>query len=101
MNSQVVSLLVLAGLLLAGFLLWPLLGPRLRASEQKRRGRSAGGGMLGVVDEVFRPQTHQAQLVWEAQQEMPAPAPLPGDGDLGAGRIRLTLPDAPGSPAAR
>ncbi|SDS68820.1 hypothetical protein [Microterricola viridarii] len=85
-------LLVLAGVLLAGFLLWPLLGPRLAASERKRRRRSAGGGMLGVVDEVFRPQTHEAHLVWEAQQELPAPAPLPGDGPIGAGPVRIALP---------
>lgn len=92
MDSQLVSLLVLAALLAAGFLLWPVLAPRLRTAERKRKHRSVGSGMLGVVDEVFRPQTHEAQLVWEAQQELPAPAPLPGDGPLDAGRIRITLP---------
>ncbi|RZU65070.1 hypothetical protein EV379_1390 [Microterricola gilva] len=90
--TDAVPLLVVAGLLLAGFLLWPLLAPPMLAAERARRRKSVGSGMLGVVDEVFRPQAHDAHLVWEAQQELPAPAPLPGDGPLASGRIRITLP---------
>ena len=52
------------------------------ASRRNRRGgwlRGATGGMLGIADEVFRPQTHQAQQVQRVQQGLRAPAPAPGD----------------------
>jgi hypothetical protein len=51
-------------------------------SRRNRRSgvwRGAAGGMLGIADEVFRPQTHYAQQVQIVQQELPAPAPAPGD----------------------
>jgi hypothetical protein len=52
------------------------------SSRRNRRGgntRRATGGMLGIVDEIFRPETHQAYQVQEIQHELPAPAPVPGD----------------------
>jgi hypothetical protein len=58
--------------LLAGLWFW--------SSRQNSRGnvrRGATGGMLGVVDEIFRPETHQAVQIQKIQQELPAPAPAP------------------------
>ncbi|WP_159732498.1 hypothetical protein [Arthrobacter sp. 9V] len=58
--------------LLAGLWYW--------SSRQNSRGnvrRGATGGMLGVVDEIFRPETHQAVQIQKIQHELPAPAPAP------------------------
>lgn len=41
--------------------------------------RGATSGMVGIADEVFRPETHQAQQIQVIQQELPAPAPALGD----------------------
>lgn len=41
--------------------------------------RGATSGMLGIADEVFRPQTHYARQVHIVQQGLRAPAPAPGD----------------------
>ncbi|MDR6438825.1 hypothetical protein J2790_004000 [Paenarthrobacter nicotinovorans] len=48
-------------------------------SRQNRRGvrRAAAGGMLGIADEIFRPETHQAHQIQRIQHELPAPAPAP------------------------
>ncbi|UKA49658.1 hypothetical protein LFT48_19855 [Arthrobacter sp. FW305-123] len=50
------------------------------SSRHNKRGnvrRGTTGGMLGVVDEIFRPETHQAVQIQKIQQELPAPAPAP------------------------
>lgn len=70
-------LLVLAAVLgfpalLAGIWSWSS-----RRSSQGKVRRGATGGMLGVVDEVFRPETHQAVQIQKIQHELPAPAPAP------------------------
>lgn len=56
--------------------------------------KSVGGGMLGVVDEVFAPTRHEAAVELERQTVLPAPAPTPGDGHKGVydGRISIDLP---------
>ncbi|CAN7365195.1 hypothetical protein [Arthrobacter sp. LjRoot14] len=41
--------------------------------------RGATGGMLGIADEIFRPETHHAQQIQVVQHELPAPAPNPAD----------------------
>ncbi|BCW60703.1 hypothetical protein [Arthrobacter sp. StoSoilB20] len=48
-------------------------------SRQNRRGvrRAAADGMLGIADEIFRPETHQAHQIQRIQHELPAPAPAP------------------------
>lgn len=63
------------------------------ARERRRHPNRAVAGLVGSVDEVFHPEAHQARLVWEAQQEVPAPAP-DSDGsrpDLASGRIVIRL----------
>ena len=57
--------------------------------------KSVGGGMLGVIDEVFAPTRHEAAVEMERQTVLPAPAPTPGDGDKGVydGRIKIDLPE--------
>ncbi|UZX04790.1 hypothetical protein F8G81_20990 [Arthrobacter sp. CDRTa11] len=52
------------------------------SSRRNRRNgtrRAGSGDLLGIADEVFRPQTHQAQQIQKIQHELPAPAPSPGD----------------------
>jgi len=57
--------------LLAGLWFWI-------ARENKRGARrAAAGGMLGIADEIFRPETHQAHQIQRIEQELPAPAPAP------------------------
>ncbi|MCT9869919.1 hypothetical protein [Paenarthrobacter aurescens] len=57
--------------LLAGLWYW--------TSRQSKHGvrRAAAGGMLGIADEIFRPETHQAHQIQKIQHELPAPAPAP------------------------
>ncbi|MEP6481683.1 MAG: hypothetical protein ABJA94_06710 [Rhodoglobus sp.] len=55
--------------------------------------RTVTSGMVSGIDELFHPNAHQAQLVWEAQQEMPVPAPDSDKNrpDLDAGRVTIDL----------
>ncbi|MGO4247816.1 hypothetical protein AB4Y87_11440 [Paenarthrobacter sp. RAF54_2] len=49
-------------------------------SRQNSKGkvrRGAAGGILGVTDEIFRPETHYAHQIQRIQLELPAPAPAP------------------------
>jgi hypothetical protein len=54
-------------------------GWRALPANRKKHLRSVTATSLGVTDEIFRPMTHDANVVWEAQTEAPASAPLPGD----------------------
>ena len=70
---------------------------RLGLVDFSNKSRSSGtvGGAMGIGDEVFNPQRHEAQIELDRQTILPAPAPLAGDGDKGIfdGRIRITLND--------
>jgi len=61
-------------------------------SNKSRTGSTAGGAM-GIGDEVFNPQRHEAQIELDRQTILPAPAPLAGDGDKGIynGTVRINL----------
>jgi hypothetical protein len=50
---------------------------------------------MGIGDEVFNPQRHEAQIELDRQTILPAPAPLAGDGDKGIydGVVRINLDD--------
>lgn len=50
-----------------------------RRNRRKGIKRRDGGELLGMADEIFRPQTHQAQQIQKIQHELPAPAPSPGE----------------------
>jgi hypothetical protein len=50
-----------------------------RARAKGKRVSGALTGAFGSLDEVFRPATHSANMVQEAETRMPAPAPLAGD----------------------
>jgi len=50
-----------------------------RARAKGKRVSGALTGAFGSLDEVFRPATHSANMVQEAESRMPAPAPLAGD----------------------
>jgi len=77
---------------------WPFWAAWERERGRRRnpsgiRPGGAGAGMMGVVDEVFHPNARNAQLIWQAQQELPAPAPDSDKGwdELQRGRIRIEL----------
>src|SRR5690554_7623208 len=56
-----------------------------RARAKGKRVSGALTGAFGAIDEVFRPATHDANTIQEAETRMPAPAPLAGG----------PLPDSP------
>ncbi|MDP1788915.1 MAG: hypothetical protein Q8K56_01175 [Rhodoglobus sp.] len=51
----------------------------------KARRSGGGAGAMGIMDEVFAPTRHEAQIELDRQTVLPAPAPVPGDGDLSIG----------------
>jgi hypothetical protein len=55
--------------------------------------RSAAGGGMMAVDEVFHPAAYQANLEQDRQTSMPAPAPVAGDGDRDVykGNVKIDL----------
>jgi hypothetical protein len=57
--------------------LWYLSSRHMR--RRRGTGRGAIGSILGITDEIFRPETHQAHQIQKIQHELPAPAPAPGD----------------------
>ena len=68
---------------------------RLGLVDFSNKARSSGtvGGAMGIGDEVFNPQRHEAQIELDRQTILPAPAPLAGDGDKGIydGVVRINL----------
>jgi len=91
----------IAGVVLL-LLIFPFVYPRWRrweiARERKRNPRRRSrGGLIAPFDEVFHPTAYSANLIWEAEQSMPAPAPN-ADGvrpDLASGRITIHLSQHP------
>jgi hypothetical protein len=68
---------------------------RQRAGDH---GAPSSAGLLGF-DELFHPSAHNARIVWEAEQAIPAPAPTPdtGPGVIEAGgRITIEVELPPG-----
>jgi hypothetical protein len=63
--------------------------------DHARRGRSVPvGGLVAPFDEIFHPTAYEANLLWDAQTELPAPAPN-SDGNrpnLASGKITLVIP---------
>ncbi|MFJ4026736.1 hypothetical protein ACIPWF_06090 [Paenarthrobacter sp. NPDC089989] len=55
-------------------LLW--IWTRRRSSKRPVK-RAALAGVLGIVDEIYRPETHLAHQVQKVQHELPARAPAP------------------------
>ena len=62
-------------------------------SNKSRTSGKAGGGVMGIGDEVFNPSRYESQLELDRQTMLPAPAPLPGDGDkdIYKGNVKIDL----------
>ncbi len=65
-------------------------------SNKSRTSGHAGGGAMGIGDEVFNPSRYESQLELDRQTMLPAPAPVPGDGDKDVykGNVKIDLNDA-------
>lgn len=83
MEPLIVALLIVVPIV-AGFVALPWILPRAK----RHLGRKTQRGILGVVDEIYRPNAHEVAIIAEEREEMPAPAPLPGDK---LGKIRIDL----------
>jgi len=53
--------------------------PWMLPRAKRTLGHKATAGVLGVVDELYRPDVRNAAIVAEQRERMPAPAPLPGE----------------------
>lgn len=64
-----------------------------RSRKRKRPSGTTTGGALGIVDEIFAPSRHEAQLERDRETRIPAPAPVPGDGfgDILDGTVSITV----------
>ena len=62
-------------------------------SNKSRTSGKAGGGVMGIGDEVFNPSRYESQIELDRQTMLPAPAPLPGDGDkdIYKGNVKIDL----------
>ena len=83
--------MILGGVALAAIVAMAL---ATRNSGRPKRGSgSIGSGMFGVVDEVFAPARHEAQIEVERQTTLPAPSPVADDDDKGIyeGRIQIRV----------
>lgn len=47
--------------------------------------------VIGVLDELYQPSAHNAELVKDVQREASAPVPSPDAPDLGTGRVTIDL----------
>lgn len=67
-------------------------------SNKSKTSGSAGGGVMGVGDEVFNPSRYEAQVELDRQTVLPAPAPVAGDGDKGIyeGQVKIDLSNPDG-----
>ena len=87
----VAGVVVFAVLLLA----WPVwFKLETRAKRRKNPGYNPPN-VMGILDELYHPDAHQASQIQEVQRELPAPAPTPGDKDLDRGRVTIDLGGKP------
>ncbi len=65
-------------------------------SNKSRTSGKAGGGVMGIGDEVFNPSRYESQLELDRQTMLPAPAPVPGDGakDVYKGSVTIDVSDS-------
>jgi len=66
-------------LIVAVAVVWIVVSASRLGGTAKKRFRGGLSGGLGVIDEAFRPATHDAQQIQQIEHELPAPAPLAGD----------------------
>jgi hypothetical protein len=71
-----------------------------RAGEETEPTQGCRGRAIAPFDEVFHPTAYSANLLWEAEQSIPAATP-DADGtrpDLASGHIRISLPEPDQTP---
>ncbi|MEO7122748.1 MAG: hypothetical protein ABI400_06450 [Lacisediminihabitans sp.] len=73
---------------------WFVAMPWLVTAERRRQRQKIQSGTIGCFDELFHPEAYQANIIWQAETELPAPAPLPGDKAFPDGKIVLRLTPA-------
>lgn len=71
----------LIGLIVFGvvMLIWPFWYKAELRSKRRKDSRYSPPHLMGVFDELYPPDAHQARQIREIENEIPAPAPLPGD----------------------
>jgi hypothetical protein len=73
--APVVALVVVMALIVV----WPFW---YRAEIRRKRAKDPTYRppyLMGIMDEIYRPDSHAASQIHEIERELPAPPPLPGD----------------------
>ena len=68
----------LLGFVTAAVLLAVVLGGLTGLARRVRR-RGAGGGIMGPIDEIYRPSAHRLRIEIEAHEQRMLPLPAPQD----------------------
>lgn len=84
---EIAIVIAAVALLCAFFIGWPAVVRHRRRTDPNY----APPRVLGVLDELYQPSAHNAELIKEVQREMTAPAPSPDEPDLAGGRVTIDL----------
>lgn len=83
-----IAIVVAAVVVLCAFFIgWPALVRHRRSSDPNY----APPRVIGVLDELYQPSAHNAELEKDVRREMSAPAPSPDEPDLDRGRVTIDL----------
>ena len=74
-------------ILCAFFIGWPALVRHRRRTEPGY----TPPRVIGVLDELYQPSAHNAELEKDVRRELSAPAPSPDEPDLERGRVTIDL----------
>jgi len=74
-------------ILCAFFIGWPALVRHRRRTDPTY----SPPRVIGVLDELYQPSAHNAELEKDVRRELSAPAPSPDEPDLERGRVTIDL----------
>lgn len=74
-------------ILCAFFIGWPALVRHRRSTDPNY----SPPRVIGVLDELYQPSAHNAELEKDVRREMSAPAPNPDEPDLDRGHVTIDL----------